>query len=63
MSALEEKKEQIFAILGEDPGKREVRIFLKDTKGRLQAPDKYRTSAAQRTLTQLRELLGVENVV
>lgn len=63
MSALEEKKEQIFAILGEDPGKREVRIFLKDTKARLQAPDKYRTSASQRTLTQLRELLGVENVV
>ncbi len=61
--ALEEKKEAIFAILGKDPGNREVRIFLKDSKARLMAPDKYRTSASQRTLNDLRELLGVENVV
>ena len=61
--AWEKNREEICRILADDPGTRPVKIYLQKTKERLQAPNKYNTALAARTLKKLFELLGESNVV
>ena len=59
----EEKKDAVCRILANDPGYREVRIYLEKEKVRLKAPARYNTSARRDTVAGLKKLLGEKNVV
>ena len=58
----DKEKEAICQILENDPGEKEVRIYLTEGKIRLKAPDRYKTSASDETVLALQKLLGTENV-
>ena len=55
-------KDEVCRILEEDPGEKEVRIYLSKEKLRLKAPDQYKTAASDETVSVLQKLLGSENV-
>ncbi|MBQ7058424.1 MAG: DNA polymerase III subunit alpha [Firmicutes bacterium] len=55
-------KDEICHILEEDPGEKEVRIYLTEGKVRLKAPDRYKTAASPETLAALQNMLGAGNV-
>lgn len=55
-------QEEVCAILQQDPGNHEVRIFLEAEKTRLKAPASFASAASETTLTKLRGLLGSQNV-
>lgn len=56
-------QKQICAILQQDAGLHEVRIFLELEKLKMKAPSQYYTAGSSETLRKLRQLLGESNVV
>ncbi len=59
----EARQAEICRILSEDAGPHAVKIFLKEEKQRLQAPDSLKTWAKPATRAKLGKLLGESNVI
>ena len=54
---------RICSLLANDPGNREVRIYLEKENLRLRAPECYNTTGSEETIKALKDLLGIKNVV
>ena len=56
------KQAAVCEILEEDPGEKEVRIYLQKENRRMKAPERFKTAASPSSLEALRQLVGPGNV-